>query len=167
MRNLLIGGSVWVKDIREDEQWSNPSWDVSRTPKVQLYLHHTAGSNERALAARRLDQQLALMRAERDAAPFGLPYNFLVFPNGRIWYLNDVDNSFPHTYAHNDDTAICLAGNYELVKPTHNATKQIGRLIDALRAMWGWEEPVLGHRDVYPTACPGKYLYTWMKENYS
>jgi hypothetical protein len=37
------------------------------------------------------------------------------------------------------------------------------RLADALATMWGITLPTYGHRDCYPTACPGQYLYPLLK----
>jgi hypothetical protein len=92
---------------------------------------------------------------------YGLPYNFIVWPTAGTpaYYLNDVDLCWPHTYGHNCDVAIAAEGNYETTPAPAPLVQKMTRLADALATMWGVYLPTYGHRDCYPTACPGQYLY--------
>jgi hypothetical protein len=95
------------------------------------------------------------------SAPFGLPYNFLIFSTGsqRIYYLNDVDNAWPHTLNYNHACAIAAWGNYQHAGASPRMVQRIVRLVHALERMWGVPLPVLGHRHTSGTACPGDWLF--------
>jgi hypothetical protein len=104
--------------------------------------------------------QLARLQLLRAEWPFGIPYNFLVEPFApfRIWYLNDVDQAWPHTSGHNHHTAVAAWGNFDEVRPPRGLPARMHRLADALATMWGHWVPEMQHRDVYATRCPGAAL---------
>lgn len=147
---------VW--DVRGLEQWAAPTGGPHpHSDPHPIIIHHTvtdpAGTHTRP-------GQLAHLRRIRDTAPYGLPYNFVLFPTGRPWYVNDVDRCWPHTWGYNAATAIACAGNYELLRPGPAMLRRLATLVRALAHMWRPQHRcvVLAHRDVAATACPGRYL---------
>jgi hypothetical protein len=107
-----------------------------------------------------LKTQLARLELERNHGKWGLPYNFIVEPAPpfRVWYLNDVDMGWPHTYGGNDACAIAGWGNYEVDSPPLGMVRKMGELADALAVMWDRSIPEHLHRQFTPTACPGVNL---------
>jgi hypothetical protein len=127
------------------------------TPPAALWWHHTCGPATATTAG----EQLRVMASMARSAEYGLPYNFLVWPSppNRVYYLNDVDGCWPHTYGHNCDVAVCAQGNYSVDYPPDGLVEQMKAVADALAAMWAVQLPCYGHRDCYATECPGNYLY--------
>lgn len=146
-----------VLDCRSMGPWSEESRVSMDKPRLIVY-HHTASTPSRL---HMVGQQLDRLRMEASRAPFGLPYNFLIWPARpfRIFYLNDIDHAWPHTYGFNYATAIAALGNYEVDEPPEGLAERMTDLADALATMWGQYVPETTHRDVYPTACPGQFLY--------
>ncbi|MEU8199304.1 N-acetylmuramoyl-L-alanine amidase [Microbispora amethystogenes] len=57
-----------------------------------------------------------------------------------------------------------LVGNSGLVEPPDDMLNAILDAIDYLRAKGGAGKEIRGHRDGYPTDCPGTALYAWVKK---
>lgn len=161
MQTLVIAdgtpNAITVCDVRDWRQWAQSTGTGEPGPASGIYLHHTAS----ALTGDSVNDQMVAMEAAADNDPYGLPYNFVVFPGAwlRVYYLNDVDVCWPHTLGHNCDTAIAAWGDYDAARCPHMLAVRVRRLVRALRTMWGVEVPTYGHREVYATACPGRYLW--------
>lgn len=148
---------IAVRDARSIIKWSVPGgglpWDVQR----RFVYHHTAGGpvGQRSSRSEVLDA-IAMSRGGR----WGLPYNFLVMPARpwRIYYLNDVDQRWPHTWGHNDACAIAAWGNFSVSHPSPPLVGRMVALADALATMWGVWCPESQHRDHIATECPGNHL---------
>jgi len=157
---MIAEGTEWetlVYDARQLGPWAKPTpGDVDPAQRDIIY-HHTVAP---PWAGQGWEYQLDAMERMRNEAPWGLPYNFVVFPTGRgrIWYLNDVDQRWPHTWAHNEATAIAAWGNFSLERPTRRLVGKMLKLADALASMWGRYIPESQHRDWYATECPGNNL---------
>lgn len=161
MDSLIIADgtpyATTVLDVRADRQWAQCEGDRAAGAPAAIYLHHTADSQ----SARWQLGQLDIMNRAADADEWGLPYNFVIWPGAEpnIYYLNDVDQCWPHTYGHNCDCAIAAWGNFEVNQGARLVALRMRRLVRALRLMWGEEVPTYGHREVFATACPGQYLW--------
>jgi hypothetical protein len=129
---------------------------IERNP-VRVVYHHTAS---RATDLRHRTQEVAQLELLANGSRWGLPYNFVVAGRRphRIYYLNDVDKAWPHTYAANGAVAIAALGNYSVEEPAITLVRTMWRLCDALRTMWGLPLIEVQHRDLVPTACPGALL---------
>jgi hypothetical protein len=157
---LVAAGTQYetqVRDARGLVEWS-PLASRRHIKEDRLILyHHTAGEVPPHRSTR---AELDALIVEARGGKWGLPYNFVVMPGGhhRIWYLNDIDANWPHTYGHNGATAIAAMGNYSHMIPRATMVERMLRLADALATMWGLQVPEWQHRDVYPTECPGHLL---------
>lgn len=164
---LVAAGTPWetlVRDVRSFYRWAEPTSPCYKGGKRTIVYHHTASGLPTGRSTHReLDFMLNLARGSR----WGLPYNFLVMPGGhhRIYYLNDVDECWPHTIGHNSSTAIAAVGNYSTHVPRPTMVKRMLRLADALASMWGEWVPELQHRDVDATECPGTNLAPLLPQN--
>lgn len=167
MNPLVIAqGTEWeteVQDVRRTGWWANPTWEPMPPLQRELFLHHTVTGWDSFGEWEELRYLVDIAREGQ----WGLPYNFVMFPTfpHRIWYLNDVDISYPHTYANNQDTALAVVGNFEHDPLTNTLAGAIERWVGAMRHMWGNPTmPLRGHRDVFATACPGANLYPLTQE---
>jgi len=158
---LVIGeGSEWevtVYDGRHCAAWAQESFRRNPGPSQGIYWHHTVSRCD----ASDVEEQYQWLLNHRSEGPYGLPYNFIIFPASphTVWYLNDVDKAWPHTYGHNDATAVCAVGNWDVNTPPQSLADRMWQVSHALMVMWGHPIDVFGHRDCYATACPGRYLY--------
>jgi hypothetical protein len=162
---VIAEGSEWetiVYDVRHLQHWSQPSGPNRDGPPKGIYWHHSVSRCPASLDA---VGQYEWLVAHIHSGTYGWPYNFLVFPGeNRIFYANDVDTCRPHTYGHNWDVAACAIGNFDEDHPDGILPGVMWHLSHGLQVMWGCAIPVLGHRDVYATACPGKHLYAALKD---
>ncbi len=167
VKRLIIGAGsmqqVIVYDIRDLGPWAEPTRRMEVRPHRFVY-HHTASPSP---DVRSLKTQITRLELLRNGSPWGLPYNFVVeaFRPWRIWYLNDVDQAWPHTYGGNDAVAIAAWGNFEEDDATRSLALRMGRLADALAVMWGEQIPEHIHRQFTATACPGKSLIELLVTN--
>lgn len=154
---------IGVYDVRAHRDWAGSWTPRPNSPHDEIFWHHTVTTYAGGLSW--LLQYEHLIEIERDA-PHGLPYNLVLFdvPPFIPWYVNDLDLALPHTGGHNDDVAIAAIGNYDIDTPSVGL---VGAMFKTSRAIWRLWHPLLegqqprirGHRDVFPTACPGRYLY--------
>lgn len=164
-RLVIAEGSEWetiVYDVRTLQHWSDASGPNRVGLPRNIFWHHSVSRCPHTEPV----MQYEWLVAHIASGTYGWPYNFVVFPEGSrsIFYVNDVDTTRPHTYAHNQDIAICAIGNYEEDHPDGVLPGVMWHLSHGLQVMWGCELPVLGHRDVYATACPGTHLYAALKD---
>lgn len=152
-------------DFRTRAQWG-AVFDVSgiptfRTPVSMLFIHHNVmpPTNNPNDDMRRTEAV--------DISRFGLPsYKWAIHPSGVV--LEGMTNhSSPDTYGHNSDAlSIMFMGNFENDQPTSAAILACRELVQVLRDfnLLTKDFRILGHRDVYSTACPGRNLYPRLGE---
>jgi len=159
-----------------DESMRQPS-SLSYGEVHAAFVHHTVNSNHYTRA-----QVPAIIRGiyayhTKTLGWSDIGYNFLVDRFGRIWEgrYGGVDRPVvgAHTYGYNYVSfAMAAIGNFQKARPSRAILRAYGRLfawklslhgIDpAAMSVWVKDRylPAIdGHRDVYPTECPGKYLY--------
>lgn len=85
----------------------------------------------------------------------GISYTWVVMPSGRVFEGHSIDRQGTHTYQRNNRSrAICLAGNYDVNALPTRMIESVALLLRELGATLDG-----GHRDVYATACPGRFAY--------
>ena len=157
---IIAEGSEWettVYDVRHCAQWAQESFRRNPGPSQGIYWHHTVSRCD----ASDPEEQYQWLLNHRSEGPYGLPYNFIIFESHPHtgWYLNDIDHAWPHTYGHNDATAVCAVGNWDVNTPPPGLADKMWQVSHALMVMWGHPIEVYGHRDTFATACPGRFLY--------
>lgn len=148
---------IVVRDARSLYRWAERQPGSAVGPPHHIIYHHTASRAPKVRGQQNEMYQLALLAS---GSTWGLPYNFIVSPTPpyRIYYLNDVDLRWPHTFGFNGSTAIAAWGNYSVEEPPAEMVGRMTALADALATMWGewvWETQ---HRDHQATECPGNRL---------
>lgn len=152
-------------EFRTRAQWG-ATFDVSvvpviRTPVSLLFVHHN-------VVAPTDDPNYDMERTEQiDIARFGKPsYDWAIHPSGVVLEGMTTHLS-PDTIGHNSDSlSVMFMGNFEIDQPTNEAIAAGQWLVQAQLA-GGLLRPVfqiLGHRDVFATACPGRNLYPRIQE---
>ena len=114
---------------------------------AKIVIHHTG-----------VDTSLEKLRASVQRRGYSdIPYHFVIDTDGTLHTTRPITRMGAHCKGHNADSiGIALMGNLDRVPPTEAQVATLTRLIADLRRKF--PVPVLGHGDLRPTACPGRYL---------
>ena len=99
----------------------------------------------------------------------GIGYHYLIRKDGTIEQGRQPEMVGAHSYEHNKTSiGICLAGNFNLGKPTEEQMASVKELCWWLCQKYGLDPlkkgVIVGHRDLNDTECPGKNLYKKLGE---
>ena len=91
----------------------------------------------------------------------GVGYHYIIHADGSVYRGRPEGMKGAHAYqddqhdANSDGIGICLAGNFETGIPT---AAQLNSVVELIRDIWMRHPgiPVIGHKDVMATACPGR-----------
>lgn len=136
-------------------------------PCSTVYVHHTAGPAAPALEQVRQAQAHAMSTHSTTAGvepPHkDIDYSFLVSQQGEIFEGRGWGVIPAATSGHNAGSyAMCAIGNFDTVDTPSDAlvTGLASIIADGVaQGHLTKDVQILGHRDVRPTACPGKSLY--------
>jgi len=114
---------------------------------AKIVVHHTG-----------VDTSLEKLRASVQRRGYSdIPYHFVIDTDGTLHATRPITRMGAHCKGHNADSiGIALMGNLDKTPPTEAQVATLTRLIADLRRKF--PVPVLGHGDLRPTACPGRYL---------
>lgn len=100
----------------------------------------------------------------------GIGYHYVIYADGQIWTGRPEDTVGAHAYysakqeANSNGIGVCLVGNFETGRATEAQLNSLAWLIRDIRTRYP-ELMVWGHKDVMPTACPGKnFPWTELKK---
>jgi N-acetylmuramoyl-L-alanine amidase-like protein/VCBS repeat protein len=172
---VIYSRAQWGANEKMREQ-SPPSYGTVKTG----FIHHTVNANNytRAQVPALLRGIYAYHTQSRGWRDIG--YNYLVDRFGRIWEgrWGGVDRAVvgAHTLGYNEVSfAMSAIGNFDIAKPPAAVVAAYTRLFAWKLAIYDIRannprinvkgkilHAINGHRDVGQTACPGRYLYTWL-----
>jgi N-acetylmuramoyl-L-alanine amidase len=114
---------------------------------AKIIVHHTG-----------VDTTLEKLRASVIRRGYSdIPYHFVVMPDGSVHATRPLERMGAHCKGHNaDSVGVAVMGNLDRVPPTEAQVAALARLLADLRSQFA--VPVVGHGDLRPTACPGRYL---------
>ncbi|TVQ31505.1 MAG: hypothetical protein EA376_09215 [Phycisphaeraceae bacterium] len=92
-------------------------------------------------------------------------YHFVVDPFGRVWQGRPLEFQGAHVRAENEgNLGVLVLGNFEQQTPTGQALSTLDRFVIAqMRRFNVGVSRVLTHRELGPTACPGRTLQAHMQ----
>jgi hypothetical protein len=144
--------------------------ELIRRPAIETFVHHEAATFTSLRAADEVAALLSIQRFHMSTRGYrDIAYSFAIAPSGRIYECRGWGKRGAHTGGARtprvDENSVAhgvvMIGNYDRQRPTPAALASLVWLIKYGRAH-GWiapSAPVLGHRDVDSTACPGRTLY--------
>lgn len=168
------------RTVTEDDAGRRFRWARQYSPSVELItVHHTAvkveGDNRSG--AERVRALYAYHANNRGWGDIG--YHYLIDEDGQI-YEGKSGGKYVvagHAYCNNVGTVgVALLGNFEEEKPTQDQLKALQWLIVELAEDYDIDldrtvtfhgkrqQPVVGHRDLLSTECPGFYVYGAMAQ---
>ena len=99
----------------------------------------------------------------------GIGYHYLIRKNGMIEQGRRPEMIGAHALHNNQKSVgICLAGNFDIGKPTKEQLAAVKELTAWLCQKYNLDPMakgvIIGHRDVNDTACPGEHMYKKLEE---
>lgn len=118
-----------------------------------LYWHHTASDTLTPWSV------IAAVAVKRGLG--GMPYHFGIPRSGRIEITQPMELRTNHTAGRNSKgVSAVFLGNYDNYPP-NEAQKEAAEKVRRLMRYYGIEEEYL-HREIKATACPGKYMASYL-----
>jgi hypothetical protein len=139
---------------------ANPMNGVSR-----LTVHHDGMdaflSTSKADAARRLD---GIRKAHLAQQWADIGYHYIIDPAGRVWEGRPAYLQGAHVKDNNEhNIGVMVMGNFELSQPTAAALATLDTFVGQLMRRYRIPlDRVRTHREIMPTACPGRNLQSYM-----
>ncbi|MBI5155707.1 N-acetylmuramoyl-L-alanine amidase, partial [Candidatus Peregrinibacteria bacterium] len=174
--------------VTRDAQGRTYRWPLSYSPRVRLLVvHHTAMKVSGDMRSG-VERVRALYEYHTNSRGWGdIGYHYLVDETGRI-YEGKAGGPMVvggHAYCNNvGSIGIAMLGNFDLEKPTQEQVRAVQWLLRHLAEVYDMPldrsvrfhgeimSPIVGHRDLLSTDCPGHYTYgvldqirTHVKEN--
>jgi hypothetical protein len=144
--------------IRSRASYNHPGGlgPAMRLPAQRLFLHHSVTpANPGNAASVRQVASIGVSRFGRSS------YSYANTLDGVLWQMQG-DNVGVHTAGYNSSSlAVVLVGNYDHTQISNAQVNSVAWLHRYLRSNGRLVSgaPLLGHRDVGATACPGKTAY--------
>jgi len=85
-------------------------------------------------------------------------YHFVVMPSGRVYEGRGHGVVGAHCPGHNTEPGVCVPGTYDTHLPTPQA---LASLLELARHLG--KTTLYGHREGYPTSCPGDAFQAWVR----
>lgn len=126
------------------------------SPAGAVWLHHTV-TGFGAAAVRQIQNG---HMDDRDFCDIG--YNWIIDPRDAVIYQGrGLGVRGAHTIPDNDAQGVAVLGNWDDDVPTDSDLESIAQGFVTLYNLDAWIPTSFtgGHRDVWPTACPGQHLY--------
>lgn len=162
----------YAKTVLADPQGNKFLWPIQYSKNVKLLVvHHTALLVEGDPRSS-VERVRALYKYHAVNKKWGdIGYNYVIDEAGRI-YEGRQGGKYAvggHAYCNNTGTVgIVLMGNFELEKPSQEQAKSLQWLLKDLSSQYGinlgksvqfhgktFASPIVGHKDLLSTACPG------------
>lgn len=131
----------------------------ARRHKTELFFHHSAGPAPSSEAGER--RWMRATEAQHRAKGWSaIGYNYVIFPSGRLYEGRGGERIPAAQGGHNTGTvAICFVGSYTSSLPPLKARLRFLAAGQNLKRAGYPLRRLRGHRDAFPTECPGARLY--------
>jgi len=134
-------------------------------PVWRITVHHDGMAPVTLRGERDVADRIDLIRQSHQERGWGdIGYHFIVDPEGRIWEGRPLSYQGAHVGATNEGNlgVLCL-GNFEVQHPTGAQVAALdGFLIQQMRGYGVTARYLHTHRELAPTACPGRNLQAHM-----
>jgi hypothetical protein len=141
--------------------WNGTPDDVPLSARREFFVHYHGGVPARSTGVAVPREVEKIHLANKWA---GVGYNFMVDQNGTVYEGRGWDLQGAHCPDHNVSgfgVYVAIGGDQ---KPSDKALASVRALYDEACKRTGRTLAKRGHRDGFPTACPGVHLYQWVKD---
>ncbi len=150
-------GNIDITDLRNAlPRHATARYDGrSLTAIKRIVIHHSAS------AASTTAEAMARYHVDHHGWP-SIGYHFVVTSAGEIQYVNDHTLITYGVSGQNDDTVhICLPGDFTNAPPPEAQLAATRKFIDNYRLAMGQSYPVVAHREIGDSSCPGDTWPSW------
>ena len=146
---------VNVKDTHLDYDYNAL---ITRTKTDMIVIHHTGNPTDDDLSAKEIN------RSHKAQGWSCIGYHYVIRKDGTVEQGRPHWTVGAHAYGENYHTiGIHVCGNFEIGKPTQAQIEALAMLLANICNDYGLpidKQHVVAHRDLMPTACCGKNLYS-------
>lgn len=129
----------------------------NRKKTDMIVIHHTGNPTDDNCSAKEID------RSHKAQGWACIGYHYVVRKDGTVEEGRPHWTVGAHAYGENSHTiGIHVSGNFEIGDVTNAQIESLAMLLSGICKDYGLPidtDHVVGHRDLMPTACPGKNLY--------
>lgn len=122
-----------------------------------IVIHHTGNSQDDDLSAEEINE------SHKDQGWVGIGYHYVIRKDGTVELGRPEWAIGAHAYGENSHTiGIHVCGNFEIGEPAPAQIESLALLLANLCTDYDLpidRETIVGHRELMPTACPGRNLY--------
>lgn len=133
---------------------------TTRRMTDQIVIHHTGNPTDDDLSAAEID---ASHKAQGWAC---IGYHYVIRKDGTVEQGRPHWTVGAHAYGHNKHTiGLHVCGNFEEAEATAAQIESLAMLLANLCTDYGLpidRDHIIGHRELMPTACPGRNLFAEM-----
>jgi hypothetical protein len=154
-KTVKIGNGLEVLDLRSvlARKGTYPTRQLGAIKRI--VIHHSAADVDSSAGS------IASYHVGTLGWP-GIGYHFLVHWDGRIEYTMDMSLISYHVASLNaESVGICLPGDWTTKTPPEATLNAAHDLVANIQYALGWFVPVVGHRDIAQTECPGNTWAQW------
>jgi len=146
-------------------QWAQSGYIPNRVDPMRgirhLTVHHEGASPVYFTDYRASADRLALIQRQHFDRGWGdIGYHFVIDRAGRIWEARPLHLQGAHVRDHNEhNIGVMVLGNFEQQKPADAQLQTLASLVQDLSRRYNLSNRVIHtHRELTPTACPGRWL---------
>ena len=134
----------------------------NRSETDQVVIHHTGNPTDD-------DLSVVEINASHQARGWScIGYHYVIRKDGTVEIGRPHWTGGAHAYGHNSHTiGVHVCGNFEIGEPTSEQIESTAMLLANLCTDYGLtidRDSIVGHRELMPTACPGRNLFAQMDE---
>lgn len=132
-----------------------------------LIIHHTGGTDADPLADTSNHTAEIVEEWHLKKGWDGIGYHFFIEKSGLVWRGRPEHRNGAHTTSHNNNSlGICLAGNFDLTKPSKNQEKALRELLTEMVAIYKIPvSNIVPHRKFAAKTCYGNLLSdSWARD---
>ncbi|MBM4144219.1 MAG: N-acetylmuramoyl-L-alanine amidase [Lentisphaerae bacterium] len=163
---LDLGALAGCVDLVRRSAWDGPppkTWLLREAGQYdRLTVHHQGEWSNGATDRNAVEGVIRNVCAGHQARGYGdVGYHFVVDTAGRVWEGRSLAYEGAHVSGENErNLGIMLLGNFEEQRPAAAQVQALDLVTDCLREIFMIKRHrVYGHRDLNPSACPGRNLY--------
>lgn len=170
VRKAAVVRPTGVPNVIARGQWTktgpNRAEAKPMLPVKRITVHHDGMSPFGRTGWGDAVQRMEMIRRSHvgDQGWADIGYHYIVDPAGRVWEGRPMTLQGAHVKDQNEgNIGVMVLGNFEEERPTGAATASVEKLVVALMGRHKVRpNNVHTHRELASTACPGRYLQTFM-----
>ncbi|OVE74442.1 hypothetical protein BVX94_00280 [bacterium B17] len=144
------------------------AWKMRGNAKPdRITVHHAGGATNKDTHQNSVIHQLSNILQGHAKKDYGdIAYHLILDYSGRVWEGRSLAYEGAHVAENNESNiGIMMLGNFDKQSISKGQLGSLKQLVSLLRGEYGIKaHRIYGHRDLSPSACPGKNLYPYVEK---